>query len=113
MNLNKLNNPLTSFALLSATQLNMDEFVLLKCFHNNGEDFSGYYQAQNYCKSRGWSYGPTQKGAPVAVYADNSIVSKWRNLSQEDKKQMHGFIFSTDLRNGNVILCVKRGKQSC
>lgn len=85
-----------------------EHYDIVRTFNYNGQEFSAYHQAAAYCRQRGWSCGPMQSGAPIAVFDGEAIVSKWRNLSFQEIEQLHGFFFSTGYRNGNVTLFLRK-----
>jgi hypothetical protein len=57
--------------------------------------FTGSYrECEQWISARGGSYGPMQRGDPVAFRLDDCGISKWRNLGR-DRAHMHGAIIHT------------------
>ena len=53
---------------------------------NSKDPWNAYHAAGEYCRAQGWSVGSMQRGAPTAIFEDESEVSKWRNLSAAERK---------------------------
>lgn len=85
----------------------MSGFTKIVEFSNFGEEWSGYDQARDWCDQQGFSYGQMQRQAPTAIFADNSYVSKWRNLTKKDLQEMWGYIDCPDKRHGKAIIYKK------
>lgn len=54
--------------------------------------FASIYAAERWLTERGFCYGPTQVDAPVAIFHGDGLVSKWRNLSREERLAVDGLI---------------------
>ena len=77
-----------------------------RLYFSGGSDFQAYALATKWCRDNGISYGSTQCGVPVGLMRGDCDISKWRNLSQEERAQLDGTI-SGDFRNGPLILQMK------
>ena len=65
--------------------------------------FAAKDAAEQWCRDNGVSFGSSQVGAPRALFRGNCIVSKWRNLSAEERASCDGTM-SGDLRDGPVVI---------
>lgn len=64
-------------------------------FEGNGEDFSAHYQAEKFIREHGGSYGSMERGAPIGVIMKKDVlISKWRNLSKQDRIELDGVLES-------------------
>jgi len=70
-------------------------------------DFQSSYAAEKWLKDRGFSYGPSQAMAPTAIWFGDCSISKWRNLSAQDKREMHAVMLNQ--RNGPVNIDLMPG----
>lgn len=66
-----------------------------------GGDFRAVALAKQRVKLSGMSYGSMQDDAPIACYAGDCYVSKWRGLSNADRMAADAMIVG-DKRNGPV-----------
>ena len=61
-----------------------------------GDDFAGISAAKEFLTSKGYSFGSMQREAPIGIYkglpGQPVLISKWRNLSDDDKKALNGVI---------------------
>lgn len=57
-------------------------------FHHTGT-FAAVAAAQKWLRDRGFSYGPSQVGGPQAIWHGDCTISKWRNLSDQEKRECH------------------------
>lgn len=74
-------------------------------FPYTGADWSGFCAALAYAIERGYSAGPMQRGCPVGLVLGKTAVSKWRNLSDEDRDALDGTItFAGGPRDGAAIV---------
>lgn len=83
------------------------EYAIDKTFVNDGNDFSANRDARKWLDENGYSYGSMQGSSPIAIFKGDCIIAKWRNLSTQDKKLLHGTIESSDHRNGSVRVRIK------
>lgn len=71
-----------------------EEFFTVRFYA--GEDAQAYTalnEAKRYLTALGYSVGSVQRGAPIAaMYGDDWVVQKWRNLSASEKKNTHATI---------------------
>lgn len=65
--------------------------------------FTALHECKRFLADRGFSFGSWQRGAPCAVMFGDYYISKWRNLSSDERRSLHGQ-FSGDGRNGPIIL---------
>lgn len=54
--------------------------------------FESYYAAINWCKENGFNYGSMDGSNPIALWHDDSVISKWHNLSNKERKSCDGMI---------------------
>lgn len=78
---------------------------------SGAETFGALNMAQSWLDDEGYSYGPPSRDHIIAVYHDDSIVSKWYNLSSEDKEAVDGVIVG-DLRDGSVRVVLFKKKEA-
>lgn len=74
-------------------------------FDGNGATFSALNDAMHWLKTNGYSYGSLCKPLPVAVmFGEYNLPQKWKNLSAEEKKSVHGKIEAVDgdFRQGRI-----------
>lgn len=76
-----------------------------RVFNNEGT-FQANYAAKEWLDARGFSYGPSQACAPTAVWFGDCIISKWRNLSPQERRDAHATI-EGDLREGPVRIILR------
>jgi len=69
-------------------------------FHGSAAH-EAYSSAKRLMKRAGFSVGPTQRGAPTACMFGAYLVSKWRNLSRDERAGTHAVIEGDGL-NGPV-----------
>jgi len=75
-------------------------------FHQDEDDnpFTAMRAAEKHIKNRGWSVGPSQRGAPrVVMFGDFWVIAKWRNISTTDRMGSDAFLFG-DGRYGPLTL---------
>ena len=79
-------------------------------FEDSGSEFSALHEAEAWLKARGFSAGHLQAGAPIGVMLGCVDIQKWRNLDNEDRADLHGFIKSETMRyrNGSVTAYIRR-----
>lgn len=65
--------------------------MVIKEFPADGA-FGSHYAACDWLRARGFSFGSSQAGAPIAVWHGDCIISKWRNLSNEEKRSAHAIM---------------------
>lgn len=65
--------------------------------------FAATNAAEAWLTSRGFSVGFMEGNAPRGIRHGDCVISKWRNLSAQDKLAMHGAI-SGDHRLGPVTV---------
>ena len=68
---------------------------------------AGEFEAENAAEAllgaNGFAIGPSQRGAPRAVMFGDYTVSKWRNLSQDERRETHATL-TGDGRWGPITL---------
>jgi hypothetical protein len=68
------------------------------------DDFSGYYDAENYLKELGYTRGSMCRSEPIG-FADSDkyrYIAKWYNISREEQKDLDGVMVSSSFRGGEV-----------
>lgn len=78
-----------------------------KEFKNTGETFSSLHAAEKWLRDNDYSFGPLCGPEPVGCVKGDALISKWRNLSAEDKTQMDCVITSSNYRNEDVYIHFK------
>lgn len=68
-------------------------------WRHTGEDFSGYNAARAALEGAGFSVGTMQRDNPMGLLFGEYAIAKWRNLSDADRDELHGFVRG-DCRNG-------------
>lgn len=76
-------------------------------FTNTGT-FQACYAAEAWLDARGFSVGPSQVDGPRAIWHGDCAISKWRNLSAQEKRAVHA-IMDGELREGPVRIVLKPG----
>ena len=67
--------------------------------------FQSYYNAENYLKEMGYSIGSMQGPAPIGFSDKFDYISKWRNMSSEEHKQLDGVMIADGgFREGSVLV---------
>jgi hypothetical protein len=56
------------------------------------EEFEAYNQAVQFLYRAGFSCGSMERGSPTGFVHGDCTIMKWRDLSDEDKAEMHGEI---------------------
>ena len=73
------------------------------------EAFDAIHTAEQWLKDHGYCFGPTQIGAPVPVFLGDGIVSKWFNLSREERLAVDGLILrGRDSYRADVVVRLSR-----
>jgi hypothetical protein len=78
--------------------------IIREIFNRPG-DFVAISDAIKWCADRGVSCGSMQRDEPIGLIVGNFNISKWRNLSNRDRKELHGTI-TGDKRNGPVTVSI-------
>ncbi len=68
-------------------------------------DFAANRAAIMALEANGFSLGPMQRGAPRAVMFGEYDISKWRNLSHDERREAHGTL-TGDGRQGPLVFCL-------
>lgn len=73
-------------------------------------DFAALIDAKAFLAARCFSYGSPQAGAPMGVLFGDVLISKWRNLSPEDREDLHGMIVAEagSMRHGPVKIMLRK-----
>ena len=69
-------------------------------------DFRGYYNALDWLRKNGYSFGSMQRDAPIGIKKGDCLIEKWRNLSPNDRKQLDGEL-TGNMREGPVTLTIR------
>jgi hypothetical protein len=73
----------------------------VKVFESTGEEWSACMAAELWCHENGISVGEMQGPAPRGLLRGDYDISKWRNMTANEKKELHGQM-TGDWRNGPV-----------
>ena len=52
--------------------------------------FGATYAAEAWLRENGYSYGPSQRGAPRAIMKGDVSIAKWKNLTGREKSFVDG-----------------------
>ena len=66
-------------------------------------DFVSMNLAEDTLRKAGFSIGSMQRDEPIGIMFGACAISKWRNLSQRERDELHGQI-TGDKRNGPVTV---------
>ncbi|WCT73959.1 hypothetical protein PQ455_01620 [Sphingomonas naphthae] len=67
-------------------------------------DFAAIHAAEAALAEAGFSIGSMQKGSPRGLLLGDISIAKWRNLSHQERRELHGEMFGD--RNGPVTVIV-------
>lgn len=70
--------------------------------------FQAKYAADDWLRLRGFSVGPSSVDGPCAIWHGDCVISKWRNLSAQEKREVHA-IMEGELREGPVTIRLMPG----
>jgi hypothetical protein len=70
------------------------------------ETFKAYHLAEEFCQTNGISFGASCAVGPTALLFGEHQIAKWRNLTTEEQKKVHGIIRG-DMRTGPVRVYIK------
>ncbi|TDF42481.1 hypothetical protein EYS14_03600 [Alteromonadaceae bacterium M269] len=65
-----------------------------KYFEGDGTTFSAKYEAENWLRDNGYSYGSSCVNGPQGVIKGEAYISKWYNLSVEEREEMDGALYA-------------------
>lgn len=71
-------------------------------FKGDGSTFSAKFEAEDWLRDNGYSFGPSCVGYPQAVFKGDCYVSKWRNLSPKERLSVDGVLHAH--REGDATL---------
>ena len=77
--------------------------MIKKLFKNNGDDFSGYYDAGKYLDNNNYSNGTMCGDLPIAIVEGNFSIGKWKNINPGS---INGIIISNNFRNSDVKIII-------
>lgn len=83
------------------TEFTFTRRIAGKTFDPAGE-FKAYLAARTWLEARGFSVGRQQAHAPTGFLFGSHDIQKWRNLSQQERDQLHGVIIGSSFRDGPV-----------
>ncbi|AMX90843.1 hypothetical protein IPC618_21455 [Pseudomonas aeruginosa] len=78
-----------------------------KTFDQTGT-FEALYACQQWLSANGYSYSSTCRDGPVGVMKGDYGIAKWRNLTREERAELHGTV-DGDFREGPLVLRLKAG----
>lgn len=99
--------PRESVRAITPLMIPEDRAVFRKVFAGRpGIDFSAHNDAWVFLDARGFTIGPSSVGDPCGVmYGREWQIAKWRNLTAQEKAQLHGAICG-DRRKGPVTVAI-------
>lgn len=74
---------------------------------NQTGDFAAVNAACNWLRDRGYSIGSMCMDMPIGILKGDWSITKWRNLTIKERKQLDGQLVSNDFRNGPVVIQLK------
>lgn len=77
-----------------------------KTFKANGT-FQSYYDAVQWLEDNGYSHGSMCGDKPMGIMKGDWSISKWKNLTNKQIKELDGTMTSSDFREGDVIINIK------
>jgi len=72
--------------------------------------FEAFRKAEQWCRDHRVSWGSMQGPDPIGLLFGEVSISKWRNLSAQDKAELHGKM-TGDMRNGPVVIDIDESKK--
>src|SRR4051794_35296443 len=66
-------------------------------------DFQACRPAQRFLAERGFSVGSMKGPSPRGILYGEYDIQKWRNLSAEERRELHG-IMAGSMRNGPITI---------
>lgn len=75
---------------------------LTKTFDRKGT-FNAAHDAEKFLRDRGFSLGSSQADGPQGILFGDYAISKWRNMSSAEIKQLHG-VMRGDGREGPLTI---------
>ncbi len=74
---------------------------------NKQGTFEAYRAAQAWCKANGISVGQSSATGPSGLlFGEYDWIAKWRNLSPEERSELHGTM-DGNFREGPVVIDLK------
>ena len=73
-------------------------------FKGNGNDFSASHDAENWCKSHGFTVGPMCRENPRGISRKHGYIAKWDNIRVHERALVEGIMTSDDPRHGPVFV---------
>ena len=70
-------------------------------------DFAAVDAAERACRDAGFSVGATQRGAPRGLLLGDFAISKWRNMTLEQRRVLHAQMIGG--RDGPVTITLQDG----
>lgn len=70
------------------------------------ETWAAARAAEEWCRERGVSYGPSDRTNTRALMVGDWHIAKWHNLSPKERRESHGTI-TGDHRNGPLTLRIR------
>ena len=75
--------------------------MIEKTFENEGT-FAALHAAQIWCYENGISYGSLCGRDPVGLMWGDYAISKWHNLTADERRECHGTMTAGNFRDGPV-----------
>src|SRR3546814_4922095 len=72
---------------------------------NDVISFAAYNRMVREIGTAGFAIGASQVGSPVGLMFGHYIVSKWRNLNQQQSAELHGIV-EGDRRTGPLLVTI-------
>ena len=72
---------------------------------NEPGTFMSYHAACKWCSDNGYSYGSMDGDNPIAIWKGECSISKWYNLSKEEKGSCDAVMVG-DMRDGPVSIYI-------
>src|SRR3546814_5739015 len=73
--------------------------------YNDVGTFAAYNRMVREIGAAGFAIGASQVGSPVGLMFGHYIVSKWRNLNQQQRAELHGIV-EGDRRTGPLLVTI-------
>lgn len=80
--------------------------IKTEIFENDGTEWSAWRACQAWLKEHGYDHGSMQRDAPIGVHRAPASISKWRNMTGDERASLDGRIewLNGGPRNGTAML---------
>jgi hypothetical protein len=72
--------------------------------------FESFYEASRWAKQNGYELGSMDGRNPIAMMKGYDYIAKWHNLSNNERKSVHGVMISDYFREQPVTILIFKQK---